>query len=567
MNAGRIGGALIVAAALGGTALRGVAEDAAAIDVDDRVDALLPSVSSADVGVHKKALDGLRALGDAAVEPLLRHAGLDPGTPESGAALAALCAIDPDEALARVETSRSRWASYRWLREIPERKGQTVVDFLTTSLLAARKDAWSKPVPLETAVLADPFRIPPWAEHRITDSLPSALVWADVPVRVKGASLEIDAALDGRFATKVDAARPQVVSVGPDARARKVIIHRRAGAWYAASPLVARATVDGTAIEFLDAQADGVFDGPDDLVRFGDGAFRPLKESEFGWTPKGLVRFRLKREGGALTVATIREPDPRWEDGGAVAGMDALNRWRNAAGLAPQRIDEARWRACGEHHEYWRRNGFSAHDQDPERPAATADGALAGKSSSVWASPGPEEFVTRIAGSVLHRSSTIGRASEGVGFFAGRSGCLLWGAQISGASRDFPVLVPGAGQTGVPLQCEPEAPNPERDPAFYGKARGFTISATWSGVDDRPFGGVGGDVRLELTPEGAKAPLPGTLFCAATPYHSGFRYGYPDDSVIFVADTPLAPGTTYVARVRADGEDGPIDFSWRFRTR
>jgi hypothetical protein len=275
------------------------------------------------------------------------------------------------------------------------------------------------------------------------------------------------------------------------------------------------------------------------------------------------VRFRLRREGAALTIATMPEPSPRWMDAGAAAGMDALNAWRNAAGLAPHRIDENRWRACGLHHAYWTKNGFSAHDQDPAKPGFTTDGALAGSRSSVWAMGAAAQFVVRIGGSVLHRSSLLGRPSEGVGFYAGPAGSLLWGAEIEGISRGFPVAIPGPGQVDVPSNCEPEMPLPARDPNFYEKARGFPVSVTWSGLDDGPVA----KRRLELMPEGSTKPLPGTLFSAESPYHPEFRTGYPDDSAIFVADAPLARGTTYIARFRADGATGPIDFSWRFRTK
>jgi hypothetical protein len=532
-------------------------------DVDERIDRLANQLAAPEAAARRKALDALRAMGDAAIEPLLRKAGDEPGTPVSDAALAALETLDPDEALARVETSRTLWEPWRWTREIEGRKGQTIVDLLVEKLLAARRVAWSKSVPLETAVNADGFRVPSWAERRIVDQLPSELVWAEVKARTKGASLELDVAGDGRFSTHLDGAKPQVLSVGPGDRARKVLVQRRLDAWYAASPHVARAVMDGSPVELLDVQGDGAFDGDDDLIRFGDGAFRPLREGPFGWTPKGLVRFRLRREGGALTISSVPEPSPRWMDAAAAAGMDALNAWRNAAGLAPHRIDETRWKACGLHHEYWNRNGFSAHDEDASKPGWTTDGAKAGQSSSVWQAGDARAFVARIGGSILHRSSLIGRPSEGVGFYAGNAGSLLWGATIEGISRNFPIAIPGPGQTDVLWNCESEMPFPPKDPAFYSKARGFPVSVTWSGLTEAPVA----KRRIDLIPEGAAAPLPGRTFSAEDPYHPDYRNGYPDDSTIFVSDAPLAHGTTYVVRFRADGASGPIDVSWRFRTK
>ena len=530
--------------------------------IDDKVDAFIPGLLAAEPAARKSALDALQKLGVPALPSILRAAGRDVGSPAFEAAIAAAAAIDADQALAAVQSCRTSWSSLGWLGQAEGRKGRTVVESIEDRLLAARKVTWSKPAKLQPATLDDGFRVPPWVDTRVADALPSHLAWADVPCRERSGRLEIDTGLDGRFATKVEPGKSLVVSVGPKERARRVLVHSRQGAWYAASPNVLRGDIGRAAVELLDPEGDGDFTGPADLVRFGDAPFRPLREGPFAWIDGALVRFRLRREDGALTISFMPEPEPRWLDASSAAGMSALHQWRSAFGLAPQRLDAERWRHCGLHHEFWRLNGFTAHDEYPDSPGYTAEGARAGQSASAWEVGDGPEFVRRIGGSVLHRSSLVGRPEDGVGFFVGPRGSLLWGGTIDGGGRGFPVLVPAAGQTRVPQNCEPENPTPSKDPAFYQRAHGFPVSVTWSGLAVRPTAAR----SLEVFEPGATKPLPGVTFSEENPYNDGFRGGYPDDSVIFVADAPLPANTLFTARFRATGTEGPIEFTWQFRT-
>lgn len=553
----------LVVCAFVACAIRGGAVRADEPSLDEKVDALVPGLVAAEAPARRAALDALQKLGVPALPALLRAAGREVGSPTFEAAVGAAAAIDADQALAAVESCRSSWSGLGWTREAEGRKGRTVVEILEDRLLAARKAEWSKPAKLSAATLDDGFRVPPWAELRVTDMLPNHLAWADVACREKGGKLEIDTGLDGRFATRVDPARAQVVSIGPRERARRVLVYRKLDAWYAAPPELLRGSVAGTPVELMDAEGDGDFTGPADLVRFGDAPFRPLREGPFAWIGGALVRFRLRREDGAICVSIVSEPEPAWLDAPSAAGMAALHQWRTAFGMAPERIDAEKWRACGLHHEFWRHNGFTAHDEDPAGRGYTPEGERAGKSASAWEVGDGPGFVRRIGASVLHRSSLVGRPEDGVGFFVGPRGSLLWGGMIDSSARGGPLTVPAAGQTGVPLACEPESPLPTREPGFYDRPRGFPVSATWTGLAARPAGGR----TLELFEAGAAKPVAGVTFSDESPYNDGFRNGYPGDSVIFVADAPLREGALYTARVRAAGTGGPIEVVWQFRAK
>lgn len=558
--------AVLGCAALCALAAPPVRADEASLAFDAKVDALVEQARAEDATARKKALDGLRALGAPAMPQILRSVGRSPGSPEWESAVAVLVALDPAQALAHVETMRSEWEAWGWRETSGPDRGRAprrVADELIDRLVAARSSEWTKPVRLEPATLEDPFHVPPWAEHVVEGTLPSSLLWTDVAVREKGAKLEIDTGGDGSFATRADPAKPLVVSVGSKERPRRALVYRRAGRWRAAPCGLLRGTADGTLVELLDVEADGDFAGASDLVRAGTDAFRVQRGSPFLWTPAGLVRFRVRRDAQGWTFSTLAEPEPQWMDGTSQPMAEALNAWRAAAGLAPQRVDRARTAACGLHHEYWKKHGFTDHREDRSKKEWTADGARAGQASSVWATGNGAAFVTWIAATILHRSSLLGSADEGAGAYAGGCGSLLWGGRIDAAAHGFPILVPGPGQSQVPPGCAPENPAPSGDPNFYGHGRAFPVSVTFS---EWPAG-VPADGRIELF-EGASAkPLAGTTFSAAKPYHDSYTGGFPGDSVIFVADGYLRTNTVHTARFTGQGQGGPVEFAWQFRTK
>jgi hypothetical protein len=198
------------------------------------------------------------------------------------------------------------------------------------------------------------------------------------------------------------------------------------------------------------------------------------------------------------------------------------------------------------------------------RPAATTRGAEAGQRSSVGTSPDGARFVRDISWTILHRQSCVGDADGGVGAFAGPSGALLWGSRHDANPRGFPILVPGPGQTDVPLGCEPEIPVPDRDPQYYATKRGAPVAVSWLRLGGK-FAELQ-HLRLELFAEGRGEPLPGTLWSKENRYKADFAGGFPEESAIFCAETTLAPATPYVARFRADGREGPVEIVWQFTT-
>lgn len=580
---GRLTGpALVVAAA----ALAFAGDPPAA----ERLDALVEDLGELDASVRARAAKELRKLGPDAVPELMRRLPADVGSRRFDGVLDAVADLDVEAAIAAIQSTRSEWTAKGWRRsakspppkdekpaprgrrakepeEAPE--GERVVDAILTRLRARRAPSVRRSVALESGALWDAAFVPPWLAQPVGKRLPEALAGADVPVRDEATRLALDVARDGKFATFVSADAARVIETGPKRAPRRVVVFRRLGGWFAAPAATLAGEVDGTPVEFLDADQDGAFDGDADVVRFGDGAYRRLGADEHvAWTGAGIVTWRLRRDGPAWALDVETEPEPAWRTPEQAKELAALAAWRQAIGLAPQRIDRARSEACGLHHAYWTSNGFSGHDEYKDRPGFTDAGATAGKRSSVGTSPEGDRFVRDIGWTILHRGSCVGDAGDGVGAFAGPAGSLLWGTRIDASGRGFPILVPGAGQSGVPVKCEPEIPVPDRDPRYYETPRGAPVAVTWSRAGARWTELK--DLRLELFADGegddVGDPLSGTLWCAEHRYKEDFAAGFPEESAIFCAAQPLAPGTSYTARFRATGREGPVEIVWQFRT-
>jgi hypothetical protein len=595
--------ALLAAASAPGTAPARAAD----AELEKRVDALVQDLGEIDANVRAKAARELAQLGPAAVPLLLDRIPDDVASKRFAGVVDGIGAIDADGAIAEIESTRSEWTRKGWRRPASEKappkpkepepgrgrgreqqqpptapRGERWIDAVLDRLRTHRAASVRRSVALESGALWDVGYAAPWTVVALgtpAKRLPETIAGEAVPVReADGGKLEIDLAKDGKFATAVGSDLGRVVETGPRRTPRRLLVFRRLGAWYAAPGATLSGELDGAPVEFLDADLDGAFDGKDDLVRFAGGAFRRVSEEPTAWTSQGLVTWKLRRatekekgeakessrDAPAWFLDAETEPEPAWRTAEQTAEMGALNSWRQAVGLPPQRIDHAWSDACALHHEYWAKNGFSGHDEDKGRPAWTKRGAEAGQRSSVTNSPDGGRFVRDIAWTILHRQSCVGDAEGGVGAFAGPTGALLWGSRHDVSPRGFPILAPGAGQQDAPVACESEIPVPDRDPKYYATTRGAPVAVSWMRLGGR-FAELK-NLRLELFAEGTGEPLAGTLWSKENRYREDFASGFPEESAIFCAAAPLAEGTLHVARFRADGKEGPVEIVWQFRT-
>lgn len=516
-----------------------------------RVQQLLEMMTTGDAASRDTATAELVKLGRAAVPHVPRFAYLLRDRTGRDVVAAALAKIGLDDSIALVMAYPSNW---------PEKSRQDVTDLLA-ALRTLRDPKLSTVVELAPAAASVAARVPPEAEFAIDDRLPSSLAWGEFPVKKTKGSIQVDGDGGGTRFETVEADRPRCLRVGP--RKRPILVYARLDRWYAASGSVLVGKLRAEDVELWDADLDGTFTGPRDRVRIGDGAYQPIPASGLVFASGGVATMTIRATATGATATFAPEPLPPDLGDWTVRTLDVMNEWRRGVGLAPVLVNLTRSAACEKHVDYWRLNGFSGHDEAVGRQGYTAEGALAGRKSSVWETSEAAKLARVITATVLHRATCLGPSDEGLGVGIGAGSCL-WGGDVDMSEHGAPLLVPGPGQEDAPVACEPEKPPPDRDANFYGPAHGYPVAVVWAGVWE--------DVRaakIELFlvgPGGASEAVAGESFTPEKPY-SGKGRALETGAATFVAAKPLERRRTYVARFRVERYGGPIELSWSFTTR
>jgi hypothetical protein len=516
-----------------------------------RVQQLVEMMATGDASSRDAASAELVKLGRAAVPHVPRFAHLLRDRAGRDVVAAALAKIGIEDSIALVMAYPSNW---------PEKGRQDVTDLLA-ALRSLRDPKLAVAVELAPALASVAARVPPGAEYEIADRLPSSLAWGEFAVRKSKGSIQVDAEGGGARFETVDADRPRCLRVGP--RKRPILVYARLDRWYAASGSVLLGKLHAEDVELWDADLDGTFTGPLDRLRIGDGAYQPIPANGLVFTSGGPSLMTIRATAGGAAATFVPEPLPPDLGEWTVRALEVINSWRRGVGLAPVLVNLARSAACAKHVDYWRQNGFSGHDESAGRPGYTAEGAQAGRSSSVWEMAEASKLARVITATVLHRSTCLGRPEDGLGVGIG-SGSCLWGGDLDVSAHDAPVLVPGPGQEDVPVVCEVEQPAPDRDANFYATPHGYPVAVVWGGVWDDAR-----SARIELFlagPGGAIDPVAGELFAPDKPYSDKGR-PIETGAATFVSSKPLDRRRTYVARFRAERAGGPVDLSWSFTTK
>jgi hypothetical protein len=540
----------VVVVALAAAASDGAAEGApdGGETVRTRVRQLVEMMATGDADSQAAAVDEMAKLGRPAVAEIGRCAHLAEDVGARDALVASLARIGVDDSIALLLAHPSYWPTGR----------EADVRALVAALRARRDAKLAVHVDLRPADGTDAARVPPDAAFEIGDALPGALAWGEFKVRRTKTALQVDVDESGARVESLESDRPRCVRVGP--RKRPLLVHRRLDKWFAASGALLCGEVKGEPVELWDADLDGSFAGPRDFVRLGDGAFQRIPDDGLVLGPQGLARMTVRTTDDGARLTLVPEPTPPDVGAWTLDALATINAWRRSVALPPVLLDLPRSAACEKHVAYWKLNGFTGHDEAPDRAGYTADGAKAGRSSSVWDTMAPERLARVITATVLHRSSALGAACEGLGVAYGPGACI-WGGEVSAADRGFPVLVPGPGQVEVQTACEAERPAPDRDGAFYKTPRGYPVAVVW-----RRAWSDATNARLELFTAGSTEPVPGDLFAPETPYADGAGRGIVTGAATFVAAQPLARGRSHVARFRCDRASGPVEFTWTFTT-
>lgn len=421
-------------------------------------------------------------------------------------------------------------------------------------------------------------RVPLGAEHRIGGTLPLALTGKAIAVREGFKRLEIDLKGNGLFRKKVTVKKPVVIELPGESRegVRSLLVYWRRGAWYASSASSLVGKILGQRVVLLDADLDGTFLGEGDHVWIGAGS--PVRCDGRGLVaPEGALH-RVELEISEHRIELRLEAVPRPEDATEEQweALVAVNLFRTNTGLPPETLSTSRSSACQLHAEYLYLNdydfstpwdGVGSHEEVEGNPGYTADGREAAHNSVTGGTGDPAGRIAAMSRTMLHRVAFLGAAGEGIGVGAvsrcknssARGYSVIWtGAPRFPVDRP-PVVVPAPGQSGVELRGKNERPAPVSPEMFYGRERGYPVSASFG---RRQLSEV--DLRLFVVEGRKEQPVEGFLFTPESPVHST-RPGNAQ-TAFFMPATPLEPGQRYVAVLSAKEAGEPVAFDWSFTT-
>jgi len=433
---------------------------------------------------------------------------------------------------------------------------------------------------LRPAQLADPAIVPLAIEHLLRDQLPPALAPAGHKVQLEANALRVDTDGDGEPDRQVASHSPQVLQVVAGNRTAEVLVYRKAGAWFGAPAALLKGTVGGHAVELLDADMDGTFDGKGDYLRWNRGAFYRQNDTRLAPTSNGMVRYRLQRERDAWVLGLTPVPRPAGFQDAQWLVLTRLNQWRALVGLAPLRLSTSLSDGCQKHAEYLERNGndgaesgddMGVHGERPDNPGYTKEGLDAARNSNIVKVSDPVKAIDLQTPTMMHRVLFLREHDRGLGVGVSCYSVIRTGHGLVSRVQDI-VVVPAPGQQRVPLLAKPEHPAPAKDPGCYLRKPGYPVSVTFGIL---PLENV--SLRLFRGRDG-KIPVSGTMFTPEQPLHPSLPNN--NLSAFFLPKYALRRGSVYLAvfeatlktkdtgmtKDRESGKGEGVRLVWYFRT-
>lgn len=251
--------------------------------------------------------------------------------------------------------------------------------------------------------------------------------------------------------------------------------------------------------------------------------------------------------------------------GPAIVGF--LNAQRAAHGIPAGIIeDPALSDGCAKHNRYSAQNEYLGHSEDPSRPGYTPEGERAAQTSVLYAGSGPwtaarnpfETAPIHLHQLLAPRTDRMG-ASENDGY-----GCATTQASKQRPAPSSPVTYtyPGNGSRGWPA-AQTAAESPYTPGERVGIPAGATTGPYLYVLFDGP--GLNGyepakNARASLAGPGGAVPV-----AVVDNTTSGLESYLPTGAQI-IPRSPLAPGTTFSARVTATVDGKAFAHRWRFTT-
>lgn len=246
--------------------------------------------------------------------------------------------------------------------------------------------------------------------------------------------------------------------------------------------------------------------------------------------------------------------------------LSRVNFYRQAVGLTPVSLDTLLSAHCREHTQYMMLNrgteavaGLNAHNQRPELPGASRNGAECGKAADLFPGVRNLEYAVDVwMAGIYHRRPILDPKLErvGVGYTQLPDGSYMAALMfVNGAPPQSapvsPVSYPADGQHEVPLEVGAEYPNPVPG----GGPAGYPITLQFP-----PFDKVTGVSAQLFDAQGREVP-----FYLSDPEHPATFFGQ-YGIVSLIPKKVLQPRTTYTVSISATWNDARIHRSWSFTT-
>lgn len=437
---------------------------------------------------------------------------------------------------------------------------------------ADRAKGKPKAVPLQPCVFDTPAAVP-FALRRTIEE-PELEFGPGVAVEVEDAVevLKLDLNGDGELETTVPGDVPQVLRLRTPTGDQPVLVAKTADRWWFSPAGTLVGQFKKRDIVLLDGDGDGLFDGPKDWLRFGDGSLYPVQPNlrvlgdgsylatwELEPTAEG-TSIKLQALGPCNEITKIQ-----WR------ALLAANAFRNAAGLHPVRLNRERCVGCQKHARYLHLNnydfehpkaGIAPDDESPGKPGYSQEGRVAAAAHTIWKGGDAAGAIQAQTATMLHRPIFLGVARFGLGAGAAWGEGRTYAAGYSVAGIGFPevtnldeiVLVPAPGQRAAPRGIQPERPLVDGEPTFYERKRGYPISATWGGLPVL-------ETQMRLLDAKGKV-VPGRCFTPEQPVHPELPLN--GNSSFFVADAPLRTRVTYTVELRGEFRGDEFFRTWQF---
>lgn len=266
------------------------------------------------------------------------------------------------------------------------------------------------------------------------------------------------------------------------------------------------------------------------------------------------------------TLALLLTPAVAAADVSGPEIVSFLNAQRAANGIPAGIVeDPALSDGCAKHNAYGARNDELTHEEDPDKPGYTPEGAQAGRTSVIYSGGGPwsatnnpfETAPIHLHQLLAPRIDRMG-ASENAGY-----GCAttLASRERPAPGRDVTYTYPGDGARGwVTQQTAFEGPYTPGE--IVGIPQGTTTGPYLYAM----FDGPGLDVFDEASNAAGSLAGPGGAVDVAVVDNTTLPTNFLPLGAELIPREPLAPGTRYTATVSAKVKNRTFTHTWSFTT-